>query len=442
MRSLALLFCLLAALPVTLIAPQVGVLLWCWLSFMSPQAFAYLPIPIPMVYMVAVVTMVAWILSHDPKRLPANITPWLIILFIIDMTLTSTVSISPVTVWGLWNRNIKTMVLALAIMAIMTNRVRIQAMVWTMVLAIGFYAVKGAIFVLLTGGAHRVEGPYGTMIADNNTLGLAMIMVWPLMYYLRQSSDDRRIRAGLLIAMGLSVFAILGTYSRGAVVAFSFTVIYFWWKSRRKVVFGALGVLVIVPALFFMPSEWFDRMNTINTYDQDSSAMGRLEAWGIALRIAADRPLTGVGFDAMVTPQATQLYAPDREIPHVAHSIWFEPLADHGIPGFIIFVTIGLVGLVQANSVRKRTKLLPDWAWAHDLATMSQLSLAGYFVAGTFLSMPYYDLYYGMIATISVLYDYVRRAERSVARNPLASEAYSIASTRPAHSIRPSPHVT
>ena len=221
MRTLALLVCLLATLPVTLIAPQVGVLLWCWLSLMTPKTLSYLPIPVSIVYFVGIVTMAAWVLSRDPKRLPANITPWLIILFIIDMTLTSTVSISPVTVWGLWNRNIKTMILALAIMAIMTNRVRIQAMVWTMVLAIGFYSVKGAIFVLLTGGAHRVEGPYGTMIADNNTLGLAMIMVWPLMYYLRISSVDRRIRAGLLIAMGLSVFAILGTYSRGAVVAFS-----------------------------------------------------------------------------------------------------------------------------------------------------------------------------------------------------------------------------
>ena len=142
--------------------------------------------------------------------------------------------------------------------------------------------------------------------------------------------------------------------------------------------------------------------------------------------------MTGVGFDAMVTQQATNLYAPGREIPHVAHSIWFEPLADHGIPGLVIFVMIGLAGMMQANSVRKRTKLVPDWAWAHDLATMSQLSLAGYFAAGTFLSMPYYDLYYGMIATISVLHDHVKRAERSAARNPLASGAYSIASARPA----------
>src|SRR6202012_1600505 len=102
------------------------------------------------------------------------------------------------------------------------------------------------------GGKQPRGGPPHTMISDNNTLGLAMVMVWPLMHYLRQSSENRLVRLGLAIAMALSVLAILGTYSRGAFVAFSFTLIYFWWKSDRKVQFAVLGVCVIIPAIWFM----------------------------------------------------------------------------------------------------------------------------------------------------------------------------------------------
>jgi putative inorganic carbon (hco3(-)) transporter len=410
MRALVLLASLLSTLPLAFIAPHIGVLIWSWLSFMSPQQLIYLPTPLPIVYVVALVTAGAWLFSSQPKRLPSNLTTWLIILFMADMTISASVSITPEAVWPLWDRNIKTMVLALAIMALINNRVRIQAMIWTMVLSIGFYSVKGGIFFLMTGG--RVQGPPDTMIADNNTLGLAMIMAWPLMHYLRETSEDRFIRLGLLGAMALSAVAIIGTYSRGALVGFSFMVLYLWWKSKRKILFAVLGICALIPAAMFLPAQWTERMQSINDYQDDASAQGRLEAWGIALKVAGDRPLTGIGFDAMVQREATVRYAPERKVPHVAHSIWFEPLADLGIPGLTIFVAIGLTGIFQAHVIRRQTKFSPEWLWAFNLATMAEIALAGYFVAGTFLSMPYYDFYYGVIALLSVLYGIVARARR------------------------------
>jgi probable O-glycosylation ligase (exosortase A-associated) len=412
MRSLALIACLLAMFPLTFVAPQVGVLIWSWLSFMSPQQLVYFPIPVPLVYVVALTTMGAWFFSREPKRLPANAMPWLVMLFAVDMTISSAFGISPELAWSLWNRNVKTMILTLAIMLIMTNRVRLQALVWVIVVSIGYFAVKGGIFVLVTGGSSQVLGPPGSMIPDNNQVGLAMVMVWPLMFYLRASSEDRWVRLGLSLAMLLSVFAILGTYSRGAFVAFSFLIVYFWLKSKKKFLFAAIGLCTIAPALLFMPQQWIARMQTINTYNADLSAESRLESWGMAIRIAEARPFTGIGFDAMKLPLANQLFDPDRERGFVAHSIWFEPLSDHGLPGLIIFVAIGALGFFQANAVRRATRSIPEWEWAHNLATMSQLSLAGYFAAGTFLSMPYYDVYYAIIGIVSVLRAMVAQAAR------------------------------
>src|SRR6185437_1180173 len=114
------------------------------------------------------------------------------------------------------------------------------------------------------------------------------------MHYLRETSEDRLIRLGLLAAMAMSTIAILGTYSRGALLGFSFMVVYLWWKSSRKILFSAIGVCALFPAVLFLPAQWTERMQSINDYQEDASAQGRLEAWGMALRIAADRPLTGI----------------------------------------------------------------------------------------------------------------------------------------------------
>ena len=49
---------------------------------------------------------------------------------------------------------------------------RIMAMLYTIALSIGFYGLKGAIFVVNTGGAGQVKGPEGSFIDGNTFIGL------------------------------------------------------------------------------------------------------------------------------------------------------------------------------------------------------------------------------------------------------------------------------
>ena len=62
-----------------------------------------------------------------------------------------------------------------------------------------------------------------------------------------------------------------------------------------------------------------ERMSTISTYDQDASAMGRINAWMMAWNLAVDRFPIGGGFAAWA-PDVYQLYAPDPTRVLVAHS--------------------------------------------------------------------------------------------------------------------------
>lgn len=414
MRAAALLIALAMLLPGSFVAPQIGMLAWCWMSFASPQQYAYFT-TLPLVYIVALVTAIGWVCSPEPKRIPFNATTIFIIAFMACMTLSTMLSLDPSLSWKAWDRNIKNVLIALAIMALMRSRVRIYALVWVIVLSLGMYSIKGGLFTIVTGSVNHVVGLSGTMIADNNQIGLAMTIAWPLMYYLRQHSVNRWVRHGLVVMMVLTIAAVLGTYSRGAFLAFSIVLIYFFWKSRHKLTIAVCGAALLVPIVLYVPRGWVDRMQSIETYQEDSSALGRFASWQLAISIAKARPLIGGGLELILSPRVIERFSPGKPALE-AHSVWFETLADTGYPGLVLFALIWLTGWYQCISIRRALRYRPDLLWARDLATMGQLSLAGFAVAGSFLSMAYYDVYYAIIAIVSVVhYDFAVRSRAPVA---------------------------
>ena len=64
---------------------------------------------------------------------------------------------------------------------------------------------------------------------------------------------------------------------------------------------------------------WFERMSTIETYRQDTSAMGRIDSWNYAIDLANRRPIVGGGFSAF-----TLNYVSNSAGWRDSHSIYFE----------------------------------------------------------------------------------------------------------------------
>jgi len=270
------------------------------------------------------------------------------------------------------------------------------------VFSVGFFGVKGGAFTVLTGGGARVYGPDGdSFLSDNNAIAAALIMVIPLMYYLRGESKSVWIRHGLLAAMVLSGIAVLGTYSRGGLVGVSAMLLFLWFKSRQKILFALLLIPLVPLAIAVMPASWFDRMNTISTYEQDSSAMGRINAWHTAVNIANDRPLVGGGFE-LYSPATFARYAPDPEDVHAAHSVYFQMLGEHGYVGLLLFLSLGLAAWSSARRTIALAKSKPEYAWAGHLAHAFQVSLVGYTVSGSFVNIGYWELVYYEIVIVLV----------------------------------------
>jgi probable O-glycosylation ligase (exosortase A-associated) len=144
-----------------------------------------------------------------------------------------------------------------------------------------------------------------------------------------------------------------------------------------------------------MPQEWYDRMDSIKNYQQDESALGRINAWHTAFNVAKDR-VTGGGFETFQARTFRQ-YAPEPFRVHDVHSVYFEVMGEHGFIGFGMFLLLAVFAWLRANQVIRECKNDPEKKWAADLAAMIQVSLIGYGAGGAFLGLAYFDLTYHLM---------------------------------------------
>jgi len=222
------------------------------------------------------------------------------------------------------------------------------------------------------------------------------------MRYLQLQTKNFWIRQGLTVSMFLTGVAAIGTQSRGALVGMAVMGGFLALKSRNKI-FMLLSILVVVGSVAtIMPQEWHDRMSTIKDYEQDSSAIGRLNAWKTAFNIAKHR-VTGGGYETF-KPRIYYLYSDnkDKVTSTDAHSIYFEVMAEHGFIGFSMFMLLGWFTWNTGSHIRRQARQSEETRWGADLASMLQVSLVGYATAGAFLGLAYFDLYYDLIAMMVI----------------------------------------
>lgn len=379
--------------------PWIGVLLWSWMSYMNPHRLAYgFAYDFPFSMIIAIVTITAFLFSREKKEFPWTRETVLLLMFIGWMLFTTIFAMYPEFAWFEWNRVWKIQLFVVLTAVLINDRQKLDWLIWVLALSLGFYGVKGGVFTIATGGSYHVWGPEGSFIAGNNSLALALIMMIPFIWYLRLQASNRWIRHGLAASMVLMAISAIGSQSRGALLAIVAMGLLLWLKSRQKMATGFLMVLVVGVLAANLPQSWYDRMNTIQNYQEDNSALGRINAWHTAFNVASDRMLGG-GFDMFKAP-TFQLYAPEPLRVHDSHSIYFEVMGEHGFIGLSLFLLLWLFAWLRASSVIRFCRKDPEKKWAADLAAMAQVSLVGYAVGGAFLGLAYFDLPYHILIII------------------------------------------
>jgi len=396
MRDILVTAIIFGALPFVFKRPWIGILLWTWLAYMNPHrqtwGFAY---DFPFSMVVGLVTLMAFLFSREKKEMLWTRETVVLLFFVLWMLTTTFFAFYPELAWVQWNKVWKIQLMIFLMVLMIKDRRQIHWMIWVIALSLGYYGVKGGIFTIVHGGQFRVQGPAGTFIGGNNEMALALIMAIPLIRYLHLQEPRRWVRLGLAGAMVLCGVAAIGSQSRGALVAILAMGLFLWVKSRKKIVTSIYMLIAVGIMAAIMPQAWYDRMGTIETYEQDQSAQGRINAWHTAFNVAKSNVMGG-GFE-MFRPPTFRQYAPNPWNVHDVHSVYFEVMGEHGFIGFGLFMLLALLAWLRAQQIIRLCKNDLERKWAADLAAMIQVSLVGYGAGGAFLGLAYFDLPYHLI---------------------------------------------
>ena len=377
----------------------IGALLWTWFSLMNPHRLTYsFAFSLPFAQATAIVTLLSILWSKGKVRLPADASVLMLVLFVLWTCVTTYFAILPAPSSDILLKVVKIQLMTLVCIAAIRERKHIELFIWVNVLSIGFYGFKGGLFAIATGGAARVWGPADSFIEDNNALGLALVMIIPLGYYLWQVATRRWLRWGLAFFLVMCSVAVLATQSRGAFLAIIAMTLVLWTRTRQKVFAGALLALVAAVLVTNMPESWETRMRSIGNYTEDTSSMQRLNAWTTAINVADDR-ITGAGF-SIAYRDIFNVYSPNPEWVYTAHSIYFQALGEHGWIGLLLFLSMGALSFWNAARIRSKARQQAASWWASDLMGMLQVSMVGFAVGGAFLSLTYFDLPYNILVMV------------------------------------------
>lgn len=416
---------------VSLMRPWWGILTWSWIGYMNPHKLTWDALHLPFAEVIAAVTLLGLVFTRDRRSPPWTFEMVVMAAFFVHMTMTTVFAWYPAVAWPQWTQVSKILLFTFITPILIYGRSRIHALLLVIVLSIGFYGFKGGVFVILSGGQDRVYGPPGSFIAGNNAIGLAMCMVLPLALLVAREESRRWMRIALYAVFWLSIPAIICTYSRGAFLGLIMVMVPLFWRYKgRMVVLALAGVIASVAVQNFLPEKWVERQESTLNYQEDWSAMQRIQAWGVATNIALDRPLLGAGFNFEFAGNTEQWLSYANFLggwegqTRSAHSIYFEILGQHGFVGLFLFMALLLGTFIRLHRLG-RMEYDEQGVWIGRYAKAMEISLVPFMISGAFLSMAYFDLFFAYCGISAILHREQRGlAEESVLSTAAASTEY------------------
>lgn len=340
--------------------------------------------------------------------------------------------------WDKWNWVWKSLVFAAFLPLTLRTKLRIEAAVLFIVLAVGTITINGGIKTVFGGGG------YGTlrMLVDENSgiyegsiISTVAISVIPLALWLaRHTTVFPRGWMTWAFTAGL-VFACLlipvGTSARTGLVCIVVLGVLLLRSVRHRFVYAGMASLAMMVALPFLPASYVERMETIVGFRSDQSASTRLQVWQWTIDYARENPLGG-GFDAYrgnsftyntvkVTgdgPMRQIEYNEVTETSRAYHSSYFELLGEQGYVGLGIWLWLQVLGLWHMEKLRRRFRRRDgdnsSWQWG--LATALQQGHVVYLVGAAFVGIAYQPFLFMLVGLQCALWAYVQRVEGREAR--------------------------
>lgn len=396
--------------------PQPGLFQVRWsLAFVAFLVYVYtihsFKLPIGTATMVA--ALIGLILERRRLRFPPLLV-WLGI-FIIWSFVGYTVTAYPERVWLTINDSIKIWLVLLVATNVLSRDAEIRLyMVFTLA-CFALYPVRGTLFNFLAGEFDSGRIAWNFVFANANDLGALCIPQLSMAVGLLWTEGRSWIRWSALAGTIVLPLVILISASRGAFIALGVFTIGLWLGQRRRgralVLISILGLIAAVAA----PDWAWRRLSGVTKLtsteqldeaDQEGSARQRYEIWRVALAIAKDHPIAGVGRgtyrDVHYRYVSTGRFHPSTFGRRDAHSTYFRVLAECGIPGLLLILGMLITTFIDAERTRRRCRERLHRRAQQLLAI--ELGLVGLCVAaiwGSFDQLVYVYLHLALIGAVA-----------------------------------------
>ena len=387
MRDYVVLIFLAGCIYAALKKPWLGVLSLAVFSYLNPHAYAWGFVrSLPVYYVLFLVVAFRTFTAKDKDSIPKDWRITVFILLWIYFAITSTQAYFPDIAWQRFWFITKIYLPFFFTLVLINTRFKLYCLVVTIAASIGIVAVKGGLFAILHGFSARVYGPPATQFEENNAFAVAMLICIPLLLIWQRETCNSLFKKGILLAIPIIYAASLCSWSRGALITMTVLTLMLILNSKHK--FLAIP-LVLVGAFFvkdYLPQEWFGRMHTLETYQQDSSAMSRIQAWTDGWNHTLEHPFVGAGFDGW------------REVTQRDwHSSYVEMFSEHGFIAFGLWLSLIVGTLISMTTLPKKTFQVEGMEWVANYCFMLRASLICYMVGTAFLGLSYWDLLYHLI---------------------------------------------
>ncbi len=240
------------------------------------------------------------------------------------------------------------------------------------------HATRGFSFADINWALHpffRNHVIYATMLA----------LLLPCIWFGRRAATTRVARLGWGIALGVLLFGLLTSYTRASILSVPIAALYFLVLRLRltRVLLLVVAVATSLTVSYFVVGDRYmeyapDYEHTVfngQNFEQhleatykfkDVSGMERVYRWVAAARMIGEKPLVGSGAATFYpeykryTVKSFRTYVSANPEKSTTHNYFLLQLAEQGLPGFLLFLTLIATALLLAERLYHRASGRPE----------------------------------------------------------------------------------
>ncbi len=376
----------IACVVVIVARPFWGLLLYAALFLLQPGELYPVLAPLHIERVVGAVALAALFLQQQRRegRIFIDGSRQTLLLFLFLMAALASV---PFAYWraeavGSFVELLKIATFYLLVVHLVDTPQRLRAFLWVFSMLILYIA--GTAFVAYLQGswfyAQGIERAVGRTSAagDPNQLGTTLAAAIPLFLVLALHRPFGWKRLFFMLGTPLLIATMAITGSRASLLGFLGGMTYLWWVSKRRILVGIFGLLLIGAGFLILPEQYRGRYSSITESGLDESSQGRIAAWKKGVEMVMDRPLCGVGIGCFGTAHALG-YSPESQRSYLrAHSLYVQVFAELGVIGALVFFAF-LLEFLRLNRRVARTLAAAGERWRLETTVLNGV-FAGFVV--------------------------------------------------------------